>query len=349
MSQRPTIAVTMGDPAGVGPEIALKAALEPHVRDKCRPVIVGSLSVLEAVAAALDIPCRLEPFSSSEPLGGEPLPVEVVDLANCRPGEFEMGRVSPLCGRAAADYVEKAVEMALHGLAAAVVTAPVHKESLNLAGLDVPGHTELLAKLTGARECAMMLVAGSLRVSHVTTHVALKDVPAGITADRVHSVIRLTHGALVAMGVVSPRIAVAGLNPHCGEGGLFGREELDHIIPAIRRAQQDGMRAEGPVPGDTVFVKVLSGQYDAVVAMYHDQGHIPVKLLGFQLRPDRGARAQVSGVNVTLGLPIIRTSVDHGVAFDIAGKGVASWQSMIDAIELAVAMALGRSTEPDTP
>lgn len=361
MGQRPTVAITMGDPAGIGPEIALKAALEERVRSRCRPVIVGSLSVLEHVAKSLEIPCRLTPWASSggavekasdgnglsdgmTSVGAQAFhdsarTIEIVDLANCRPEQFEMGRVSPLCGRASADYIEKAVAMTLSGIAAAVVTAPIHKESLHLAGVNAPGHTEMLAQLTGAKEYAMMLVAGGLRVSHVTTHIALKDVPGRITTARVYSVIRLTHDAVQAMGVDSPRIGVAGLNPHGGEGGLFGKEELEQIIPAVQRARHDGITVDGPVPADTVFVKARAGQYDAVVAMYHDQGHIPVKLAGFHVDPRSGTWSAVEGVNVTLGLPIIRTSVDHGVAFDIAGKGVASWQSMVDAIDLAVDMA----------
>ena len=343
MTDRPIIAVTMGDPAGIGPEISLKASLEPHVRSRCRPIIVGSLGLLEAVADALRIPCRLRPFSKGRNMESSAREgvdvVEVIDLANCMPGEFEMGQVSRLCGRAAADYIEKAVELAMEGAVSAIVTAPIHKESINLAGVDAPGHTEMLARLTRTEEYAMMLVAGGLRVSHVTTHLALKDVPARISVERVFTVIKLTHDAVASAGIASPRIAVAGLNPHCGEHGLFGDEDHEQILPAVQKAQRNGLQVDGPIPADTVFVKAAAGQYDAVVAMYHDQGHIPVKLAGFKVDPASGAWWAVTGVNVTLGLPIIRTSVDHGVAFDIAGKGIASWQSMVDAIELAVDMA----------
>jgi len=341
----PTIAITMGDPAGIGPEIALQAALEVQVRSSCRPAIVGSLAVLENVSQALGIACSFRPVPAegatnpSLPYNPAEPVIDVIDLANCRPGEFVVGQISPICGKAAAEYIETAVRLALGGKAEAIVTGPIHKEAIHLAGVGAPGHTEMLAQLTGVKDYAMMLVAGGLRVSHVTTHIALKEVPQRITCERVYTVIRLTHDGLAAMGISAPRIAVAGLNPHSGEGGLFGLEDRDEILPAVRRAQRDGLHVAGPVPADTVFVRALAGEYDAVVAMYHDQGHIPVKLLGFKAHEGRGAKTVVSGVNVTLGLPIIRTSVDHGVAFDIAGKGVASWQSMVDAIHLAVEMS----------
>jgi len=343
MSQRPVIAITMGDPAGIGPEIALKAALDPGVRERCRPVIIGSLAVLEAVNKSLGCGARLAAAEGAGGLGDAasdvPDRVDVLDLANCAPGEFEPGTVSARCGRAAYEYIERAIRLALAGEVKAVVTGPVHKVSLRAAGVPYPGHTEIFAALTNTREYAMMLVAGGLRVSHVTTHVALAEVPQRVRRARVLGVIRLTHDAVKRMGIPAPRIGVAGLNPHSGEGGLFGDEDEREIRPAVLDARSEGIAAEGPVPADTVFVKALAGQYDAVVAMYHDQGHIPVKLSGFKVDQASGAWTAVTGVNVTLGLPIVRTSVDHGVAFDIAGKGIARPESMIEAVHLAADMS----------
>jgi 4-hydroxythreonine-4-phosphate dehydrogenase len=225
---------------------------------------------------------------------------------------------------------------------AALVTAPLNKEALNDAGYHYAGHTEMLAELTGRKGSVMMLAHGNMRVSHVTTHVALEDVPKRITPERIRLVLDLTKDALLRLGIAKPHIAVAALNPHAGEGGLFGRQDIDVVAPTIAKANADGLHVSGPVPGDTVFVKLRAGQYDAVIAMYHDQGHIPVKLLGFNVNPETGKWDALSGVNITLGLPVIRTSVDHGTAFDIAGKGIASERSLIEAIEYAEQLAKTR-------
>lgn len=344
MTQKAVVGITMGDPAGIGPEIALKAAIDPTLMPRCLPVVVGSAAVLEHVRELLGLEVRFQPFSrnhaDADP-GGEPI-VHVVDLDNCHPDEFAFGTISANMGKAAYEYIERAIEMALQGEIDAVATGPIHKASLNLSGVPHPGHTEIFASLTNVDDYAMMLVVDDLRVSHVTTHVALSDVPALVTKGRVLTVIRLTHAAVAALGVESPRIAVAGLNPHCGEGGLFGSEDEQEIRPAVAAAREEGIDASGPLPGDTVFVQARAGRFDAVVAMYHDQGHIPAKLAGFKVDPVSGGWHAVTGVNVTLGLPIIRTSVDHGVAFDIAGKGIASHDSMVDAVNLAAQMAIGR-------
>jgi 4-hydroxythreonine-4-phosphate dehydrogenase len=233
------------------------------------------------------------------------------------------------------------VRLALSGRAGAIVTAPLNKEALNQAGYHYPGHTEMLAELTGVRGSCMMLAHGNMRVSHVTTHIALEDVPKRVTPERLRRVLELTDAALRQLALPRRRIAVAALNPHAGEGGLFGRHDIDVAAPAIAAATQAGKDVVGPVPGDTVFVKLRAGQYDAVVANYHDQGHIPVKLLGFQVDPATGAWHDLSGVNITLGLPIVRTSVDHGTAFDIAGKGLANESSLVEAIEYAERLAPG--------
>lgn len=342
MNSKPVIAITMGDPAGIGPEIALKGALDPDVRARCHPIIVGSAPVLQAVSERMGLAAQLtayprlpEEFSKEDDLRQ----VGILDLNNCTPADFVIGQISADCGRVAYEYIERSIHMALSGDVQAVVTGPIHKVSLNQSGVPFPGHTEIFSALTKTREYAMMLVSGDLRVSHVTTHVALADVPKRIQKARVLKVIRLSRDAVRQMGIDEPRIAVAGLNPHCGEGGLFGQEDEQEIRPAVREAQDAGIRADGPIPADTVFVKAMAGEYDAVVAMYHDQGHIPVKLSGFKVDAQTGAWTAVTGINVTLGLPIIRTSVDHGVAFDIAWQGVASHESMLDAIHLAVDMA----------
>ncbi|NLY29602.1 MAG: 4-hydroxythreonine-4-phosphate dehydrogenase PdxA [Firmicutes bacterium] len=324
----PKVAITMGDPYGVGPEIIVKAIAHPEVQEACQPVIVGTKDILELAA---------------ELVGGKVLcPVEEPEA----PLDIELnrfGEVSAAAGKAAFAYIEKAVSLALAGDVDAITTAPIHKEAINLAGYHFSGHTEILAALTETESVSMMLVCGKMRVAHVTTHVALEDVPGHITQPRLVKVIDLFHQALLDLGINSPRIAVAGLNPHSGEGGLFGRQEIDVIIPAVAATAKRGYHIEGPIPPDTVFVKMLAGQYDGVVAMYHDQGHIPVKLLGFAVDPESGSFRSVEGVNVTLGLPIIRTSVDHGTAFDIAGTGKANEKSMIDAILMAATMARHRN------
>jgi 4-hydroxythreonine-4-phosphate dehydrogenase len=238
--------------------------------------------------------------------------------------------------------VARGVEMAMAGEIAGIVTAPLNKEALNAAGHHFAGHTDMLAKLTGSRDSVMMLAHGNMRVSHLTTHIALHDVPSRLTPERLRRVTELTHEALTGLGLKQPHIAIAALNPHAGEGGLFGRQDIDVSTPTIERMRMDGLNVSGPVPGDTVFVKLRAGHYDAVVAMYHDQGHIPVKLLGFQIDPATQKWSALNGVNITLGLPIIRTSVDHGTAFDIAGKGIANEDSLIEAIDYALRLGTGK-------
>ena len=320
----PRIGLTMGDPAGIGPEIVLRALAALARRPAAAPVtVIGCRAALEAAAAALGLGLS---GLSIEDIGPAPAPV-VPGVAGAAGGEIAYRAIA------------RAVEMALDGRIGASVTAPIAKEALAMAGHAYPGHTELLARLTGVSGPVMMLAHGAFRVSHLTTHIALRDVPDRLTPERLGRVIDLTHAALLTLGVAEPRIGVAALNPHAGEGGMFGREDIDVTEPLTARLRARGMRVEGPIPGDTVFVKMRAGQYDAVVAMYHDQGHVPVKLLGFDIDPATGAMRALSGVNVTLGLPIIRTSVDHGTAFDIAGKGVANADSLVEAIDYAVTMA----------
>jgi 4-hydroxythreonine-4-phosphate dehydrogenase len=249
------------------------------------------------------------------------------------------GKVDPMAGKAAVEYIRKAVALAMDGQVGAIVTGPIHKEAINKAGFHYAGHTELLADLTKTKDYAMILAHGNFRVSHVTTHTSMRRACDRIKKERVFTVIRLTYEFLKKLGVENPRIGVAGLNCHSGEDGLFGDEEINEISPAIEQAKNQGWNVDGPVPPDTVFAKMKGKQYDAVVAMYHDQGHIAVKLVGFSMKPGGKVWDKMSGVNVTMGLPIIRTSVDHGVAFGKAGEGRANPQSMVDAIKLAIQLA----------
>jgi 4-hydroxythreonine-4-phosphate dehydrogenase len=337
----PVIALTMGDPAGIGPEIALKAIrdLAPRVAEGAiQPVIVGALGELARTDAALGLGARLRPG-----LGAAVWPdVAVAETAPART-PIAFGIISAEAGHLAYEAVALAVRLAQKGEVAAIATAPLNKEALNLAGHRFAGHTDMLAHLTGVKDSCMMLAHGRLRVTHVTTHVPLARVPALLTPERLDRTLRLTFDALHRLGIAAPRVAVAALNPHAGEGGLFGTEDDAVTVPVLRDWRARGHAVHGPVPGDTVFVKAAAGQFDAVVAMYHDQGHIPVKLLGFRIDAESGAWVGLNGVNVTLGLPIIRTSVDHGTAFDIAGKGIANPSSMIEAVEFAVQMAEGRA------
>ncbi len=343
----PQLALTMGDPAGVGPEIILKACakLQDRIRaGEMQLLVIGSNRVLAetraALGLALDVPEVTEADAAWPALAC---------LQACPEGELiRPGVLSPSGGHFAFSAVEKAVRLTEAGRVHGIVTAPLNKEALNLAGHHFAGHTDMLAKLTGASGSVMMLVHGNMRVSHVTTHVALEDVPKRLTPERLRYVIDVTDEALAGLGLARRRIAVAALNPHAGEGGLFGRQDIDISAPVIARCVQDGLDVMGPVPGDTVFVKLHAGQFDAVVAMYHDQGHIPVKILGFNVDPATGAWQALSGVNVTLGLPLVRTSVDHGTAFDIAGKGIADETSMIEAIDYALKLAASRAGSKET-
>ena len=332
------VAITLGDPAGVGPEITLRAVdrLRDRLGSDFGAVIAGCGQSYRDHARRLGLrDDAVEVRPDSDPATWPALCFMEAGPAR---SPIPIGEVSAEAGRLAYNAIAIAVRLAMEGHVGAICTGPINKHALNLAGHHFAGHTELLAQLTGARDSVMMLAHGPMRVSHVTTHVALKDVPARLTPERLRWVVALTHEALLKLGVPSPHIAVAALNPHAGEEGLFGREDIEVSTPCLAELRQEGFRVTGPVPGDTVFVKLRAGQFDAVVAMYHDQGHIPVKLLGFSVDPDTGAWTALSGVNVTLGLPIVRTSVDHGTAFDIAGKGIASETSLLEAIDYALVL-----------
>jgi 4-hydroxythreonine-4-phosphate dehydrogenase len=333
MSTLPLLAITLGDPAGIGPEIIVKALLRPEVFARCRPLVIGDARILGRAAGwvgASDL--AFDPVA--QPAAGRYAPgcVTLLDLGNADPTQIEPGRLSAAGGRAAVEYVFRACDMALAGAVDAVVTAPLNKEAIHLAGFtQYAGHTELLAERTGASRVSMLLTGPKLRVVHVSTHVSLAEAIRRVTAERIAEVIDLAQRSCLALGIAQPAIAVAGLNPHASENGLFGDEEEREVWPAIRAARARGLNVSEPLPPDTVFLRAVQGEFDIVVAMYHDQGHIPMKLLSFD-----------SGVNVSVGLPIIRTSVDHGTAFDIAGTGKAREESMLAAIETAVKLVKAR-------
>jgi 4-phospho-D-threonate 3-dehydrogenase / 4-phospho-D-erythronate 3-dehydrogenase len=334
---RPLVAITMGDPAGIGAEVSLKALIEPEVYTICRPLVLGTLGVLEQMRDVLHSGQHLRSVSSPAEGQYRPGTVDVFDLAAEHPGPFTLGIAGKDNGAAAVAYVEKAIALALAGEVHAIATAPLNKEAMRAAGFPYDGHTELLAVKTGTKVYTMMLASGDFRVFHVSTHVSLRGAIERAKKARVLQVIELAHGEIQRMGVTEPRLAVAGLNPHAGENGLFGEEEIHEISPAVEEAQSRGWHVSGPMSPDTVFARAKRGDFDGVVAMYHDQGHIPFKMTEFEL-----------GVNVTVGLPIIRTSVDHGTAYDIAGKGVADPKNMVQAIMLAADMATRRRLAAQT-
>lgn len=327
MSQ-PAVAITMGDASGIGPEIIMKALARPDVTAMCRPFVVGDAERLRVAGRIVGLDLTVHAIASAGEAVYAPGTVECVDL-KLIPADHPFGVVSPISGEGAYRYIAKAVEIVQAGEAAAICTAPLSKEALHAAGRRYPGHTELLAELTGTPEVSMMLVSPKLKVIHVTTHIGLIDAVERIEPGLVERVIGRAHATLVKAGTADPRIGVCGINPHAGENGLFGRgEEGEKIAPAVEACRAKGWRVEGPLPADTLFFLAARGDYDMVVAMYHDQGHGPIKVLGLE-----------SGVNITVGLPVIRTSVDHGTAFDIAGKGIADEGSMVEALRQAVELA----------
>lgn len=313
--------ITMGDPAGVGPEVSLKAVVSsPDLLNNT--IIVGSYGILKFYKELLNIETGLNRINIPEEF--KEGMINVIDAVDLDQEKIKIGEVSSAAGDAAYRYLERAISLSMDKKAGPVVTAPLNKEALHLGGHMFDGHTEIFATLTGTKKYTMMLWCEKMSVVHVSTHVSLKTATERVKKERVLDVIRLGYDALKKLGINEPKMAVAGLNPHSGENGLFGNEDMDEIVPAVNMAKAEGINVVGPVAPDTVFLKASQGKYDMVVAMYHDQGHIPMKLLAFD-----------SGVNVTLGLPIIRTSVDHGTAFDIAGKGIAREESMLWALKLA--------------
>lgn len=329
---KPVIGITMGDGAGVGPEIIMKALRDEAVYDACVPLVIGDAALLERAGRIVGADLRVRAVSGPTEAAGLYGVVDCLDLA-LLPANLPFGQISAEAGNAAFRYLEKAIRLANEGELDAICTAPLNKEALHRGGHQYPGHTEILAALTGTEDYAMMLSAPRLKVIHVTTHIGIIDAIRMIQPDRVYEVIRLADETLKKAGYAKPRIAVCGINPHAGENGLFGYgEEEEKVVPAVERARREEIEAVGPLPADTLFFRATRGDFDIVVAMYHDQGHGPIKVLGLD-----------AGVNITVGLPIIRTSVDHGTAFDIAGKGVADAASLKEALRQAVELAPKRA------
>ncbi|MDR4468570.1 MAG: 4-hydroxythreonine-4-phosphate dehydrogenase PdxA [Nitrospira sp.] len=325
----PLLGITMGDPAGIGPEVIAKALSQLRLRKVCRPIVIGSLPVMERAIKALRLRLIVRAVQSHETALSRPGTVAVLDPLETPLTTFKLGLAAAETGAASVTFIKKAVELARLGCIDAMVTAPINKEAINMAGCHYPGHTELLADLTKATESGMMIVGGPLRIMFVTTHVSIRDLPSILTQAKIEQAIRLAQLALTTLfRIKRPKIGVAALNPHAGEHGLFGDEEARIVLPAARVAQRQGILASDPLPADTLFGKAAKGQYDGIVALYHDQGLIPLKLVAFG-----------TCVNLTVGLPIIRTSVDHGTAFDIVGKGIADPGSLVEAMKLAASIA----------
>jgi 4-hydroxythreonine-4-phosphate dehydrogenase len=333
-SELPILAITMGDPGGIGPEIIVKALADARVSEKSRPLVIGERRAMEAALNITHSKLRVRVVEDAAQTGDEPGVVDLIDLHNIDIEAHGRGRVTPEVGRAAYEYLERATQLALADQVGAIVTAPVNKEALSEAGWVGVGHTELLARFAGVPEksVAMMLASNRLRVVHVSTHVSLRRAIELVIPDRIVTTARLAGATARDIVGRDPHLAIAGLNPHAGEHGLFGSEEQESIEPAIEQLRGEGWHVSGPVSPDTVFLRAAAGDFDVVIAMYHDQGHIPSKFAGFD-----------DTVNVTLGLPIVRTSVDHGTAYDIAGTGTANEANMLAAIELAAHMARNRA------
>jgi 4-phospho-D-threonate 3-dehydrogenase / 4-phospho-D-erythronate 3-dehydrogenase len=335
------ICLTMGDPAGIGAEIIVKALADKKLYDACIPLVIGDKTAMQDALSFTHSPLKLNIIDDPEQARGEYSTIDCIDLGYLAPGSWEYKKVQKICGEASFQYVVKSIQYAMAGKVQAVVTGPINKESINIAGYHYAGQTEIFANYTHTVDYGMLLTSPDLRVIHVTTHMSMRQACDTILngRERIEKVIGLANEGMHLLGIENPRIAVAGLNAHCSENGLFGIEEKVSIIPAIESAKAKGLDVDGPIPPDTVFVKAVSGKYDVVVAMYHDQGHIPLKLRGFKLDLATDTYTSMVGVNSTIGLPIIRTSVDHGTAYDKAGEGRANEESLIDAVNLAITMA----------
>jgi 4-hydroxythreonine-4-phosphate dehydrogenase len=339
MNNKPVLGISIGDPTGIGPEITLKALSRADLYESSVPVVYADKVVLEDALEVTGKKFILHPIKSPQEAGGRHGVIDYIDPKLLKKGDYTYSTVAAKPGNASFQYVVNAIKDAMKGETAGVVTGPISKEAINMAGHHFAGHTEIFAQYTNTKHYGMLLSGGGLNVIHVTTHVSMREACDLMSKDRVLHTIRLADLALKLMGKEERRIGVAGFNAHASEHGLFGDQEQKGIIPAIEAAKAEGLNVSGPVPPDTVFVKALGGQFDVVVAMYHDQGHIPLKLCGFKMDPATGLYFQMSGINTTIGLPIIRTSVDHGTAFGKAGKNRANEESMVDAVKLAVTFA----------
>lgn len=340
---KPILGITMGDPASIGPEITVKALARPDVYDCCRPLVVGDAAMMEKAKRLVGHEeINIHSISDVKDALFTPGTIDVYDMKLVDADTLPIGQVTVEAGNAAFQYVKKVIEMANAGEVDGTVTNALNKEAINLAGHHYSGHTEIYAQYTGTKKYCMMLAHQNMRVTHVSTHVSLREACDRVKKERVLEVIRLSNEACKDLGIEHPRIAVAGLNPHCGEGGLFGDEEIKEISPAVEAAKAEGIDASGPFPPDSIFSKLRGGWYDLVVCMYHDQGHIPLKVVGFVYNQAEGKWDAVEGINVTLGLPIVRVSVDHGTAFDQAGTGMANELSLLNSIDYAARLSKAR-------
>ncbi len=337
-SVKPILAITMGDPAGIGPEIAVKAFSDPSVYDLCRPVLVGSTPVMEEVLNFSSEPLSIHPIQEVKDARFQFGIIDLIDIGMVV-GPIAFGEVSALAGNLAFHSVIKAIELANSGEVDGTVTNPINKKAINEAGHHFSGHTEIYAHYTNTPKYAMLLADEKIKVIHVSTHVSLRKACDLVKKERILEVTQILNDGLKRLGIMNPRIGIAGLNPHSGDEGLFGDEEIYEISPAVNEAIKMGIDTTGPVPPDTLFALAAGGRFDGCVAMYHDQGHIPFKLAGFEWDEENKKMKSVRGVNITLGLPIVRTSVDHGTAFEIAGKGIASPDALLYAIEYAVKLS----------
>lgn len=349
MDNRPVLGITMGDPSGNGPELSVKVLAKEEIYKKCCPLLIGDAVCLEKALKVTGNEGKfiINAVKTIEEAKFQYGTMDILDMKLIDINKHEFGKLSAMCGNAAFEYVKKVIELAMEGKVDATVTNALNKEAMNLAGHHYSGHTEIYAHYTETPKYTMMLAHEGLRVVHVSTHVSLREACNNVKKDRVLEVIRIADAGCRALGIKNPKIGVAGLNPHCGENGLFGREELEEIQPAIEQAVAEGICiADGkPIPPDTIFSKALGGWYDIVVAMYHDQGHIPLKVKGFVYNQKLQCWDAVSGVNITLGIPVIRTSVDHGTGFDRAGDGSSNELSLMNAVEYAILMANARAAE----
>jgi len=331
LEERPIIAITTGDPAGIGPEVIVKTLCNDLIYEICRPLLIGEITTMRAAINLQRKSLTIHQVETVNDISGRFGVIDILDMRNIEWSRVKVGKVSAECGQASMEYIEKAMHLALTHEVRGIVTAPINKEATMLAGYPGLGHLEYLAQATNTKEYATMLAVGNLRCVHLTTHYPLREACDQVKRDRILRRLKLTDESFQQWGFGKPRICVAALNPHAGEDGMFGREENDEIIPAVREAINWGIDAHGPLPADSIFYRAIKGEFDVVLVMYHDQGHIPVKVHGFE-----------NSVSVALGLPFLRTAVDHGTAFDIAGKGIANAESMAEAVKTAVWLSQGR-------
>ena len=344
---KPILAITMGDPAGIGPEITVRALNHKDTYEQCRPIVIGDATVMREAVKLLGLELKVNAVDNVKDAKFEYGTIDVYDLNCIDLTTFKFGTVQEHCGNADFQYIRKAIDLAMANEVDGTVTAPLNKEALNRAGHHFDGHTEIYATFTKTKKYAMMLADENIRVIHVSTHVPLRKACDLVKKDRIIEVTELIADACQQFGIENPRIGIAGLNPHSSENGMFGWEEAQEIIPAVEELKARGFNVDGPVPPDSIFAKAKCGKYDGCVAMYHDQGHIPLKVCAFNWNKETGKMESAKGVNITLGLPIIRVSVDHGTAFDVAGKGIASEDAMMLSIDYATRMAIYRKRKAE--